>query len=100
MKNSVVLILCVMMSIFNPLTVRAGESPAGKERPFRIGISLGYTFAGYKETTYDPVTGQPIYFAYYPTYQAHRAYLEYALDAEHIASSTDDQLAYALSLVP
>jgi hypothetical protein len=129
-KNNAVLAFCVMFFFLNPLTAPAEEPPPEKEKPFRIGLSLGSTFAGYKETTYDPLnrhldsitflldaniskgnlfhtlnagyyqgkadtdppskavldttydpgTSQPVYYAYYPTYMAHRAYLEYALD--------------------
>ncbi|MDR1506603.1 MAG: hypothetical protein LBI67_05825 [Treponema sp.] len=130
MKNQIVFIFCVIVYFLTPSIANAKEPIAEKENPFRIGLSLGYTFAGYKETTYDPlnrrlsnltflldaniakgnflhslnagyyqgkadtdppgkavlnttydpVTGQPIYYAYYPAYTAHRAYLEYSLD--------------------
>lgn len=100
-----------------------------EEKPFRIGVSLGYSFTGYREDTYsqvnrylntltfildgnikkggflhslnmgffmgnaemangenpvlsmdfDPVTGEPYYFATLRQYLSIRAYLEYAL---------------------
>jgi hypothetical protein len=137
-KNKLVAALWVMMFFFSRLSASADEGPVEKEKPIRIGVSLGYTFAGYKETTYDPVnrylgtitflldaaitrgdffhtlnagyyqgkadtdparkavlnttydpvTGQPVYYAYYPAYMAHRAYLEYAADHKLWGSRT------------
>jgi len=34
---------------------QAAAQPQERERPYRVGLSLGYSFAGYREETYSPI---------------------------------------------